>query len=395
MLYSPITSQKTAAAIVSAVTTSFFPAVVLDSIECDSQGFDLFFSSDIELCDPLFQVLQEEIRRRKAKASIRSFSMMPSLISSYALNTHKQIGPLSDLYERTLADVCEVDSFCCLIEGPHEEEKETLGEIVITVFACSKKGKTYQWHIRGCSVPNKKEAREVKIRQKKVWEKNAKTLLEAEGNAVFSQQGMLILPKGMQIYQDMRDKISSGMGQCIQVDFLPEVQVSSDVEFVQQLVQRKKILQQMGAFSHDVLEEVKVCYPMSFRLPLGFLGRYRARVCYCFSKTPVQYYSNFMLSSLRSLNFSPRVSLVAKNDEYFDCVEKLLYDSLLDQIPCVREKYLGELREKAIIFFQAEHRDGRIISLAAYMIDCAKKQPLLFVPALSLERLVGFYTETL
>jgi hypothetical protein len=387
-IYSSLASQKTSAALVSAVTSSFYPSLILESIECDEQGFDLVFSSDIELNESLLQVLQEEVRRRKSKAVFRSFSMMPAVVLAYAKDTRKQIGPLSEMHQKTLVDVCEVDSFCCLLDGPHVDEKEQLGEIVLVSFSCVKQSKKFEWHIRACSVVHKKEANKIRALQQKAWEMSAKNICEKQKIAVFFEKNILLLPEGMKLYKAMESRLSISDESWIRASFLNMPPSTCDVELLFHLLERKNTLQKCISIDKDVMERIDVSWKKSLRMPLGFLSKHTALVRYCFSGERSLEQSFKQLSSYFQ-TFSVRV--VAKNQACWNSVKKNV--EALGSEECIQEEWIKECKDNVFLFFQATLLDGRKITLSSFVIDSVKKKCILELPALSLERWLGFSSE--
>lgn len=394
-MYSSYSSQKTSAAFVASVICSFYPSTALESIECDAQGFDLRLVSDIELNDPLLQVLQEEIRRRKAKAHARSFTMMSSLLESYSREKGKQIGPLSLLSKKALHDVCEIDSYLCLLEGPHEEGEIKDLEIVFSTFSSCRRGKRFAWHMRGFSASEKKEAKALASLQRKAWKEDAKHLFEREGLAVFCEKNMLVLPKGMKAFHKMEQVFCGSEERWIDASFLSFPCVNSDHELVSRLLERKRFMESHVSFDQDVMERVLVSRETSCRTPAGFLSKQTALVRYSFPSEP-SFEKEFqrLVEVFCALKLSLTVRISAKNQSFIHQTERILRPLMREAIVLEKGEEVRELKGKSCLFFQATHIDGRNISLAACVLEEDKKRIALSVPALSLERSLAFALET-
>ena len=394
MVYSSLAVQKTTAALVTSVTCSFYPSMTIESLECDEEGFDLLFLSEIELNAPILQVLQEEIRRRKSSVSLRSFSMMSGVVQAYAKDKHKQIGPISFLRDRALLDVCEVDSLCCLIEGPHEEDRTQLAEIVLTAFSCQKKGRKYEWHIRGCSVPHKKEARESRLLQQRAWESHYRILFEKEHLAVFCDNNILWLPEGVRQCQKIEKALSLESDDRIQASFLHFPHVSSDIELLLKLLERKSLLQKSVSFENTVMERIESARQALFRIPCGSLPIQTILTRYCFHlRTTMEQEVRVLLQQFQTLGFSCRLKLFSKSQTLSEEIQKFIRVFVPETMSIDVGEEVRELKENVCLLFYSEHVDGRRIPLAACVVDARTRKSLLSVPALSLERWLGFSLE--
>lgn len=387
-LFASLPLQKTSAALVASVVSSFHTSLVLEALEVDERGFDLVFCSQIDLTNPVFELMQEGVRRQKMKAALRSFTMMHSVLTQYAQGQKKHIGPAVDESAKALLDVCEVDSFCCVIKAPHAEVIEPYTDIALIGYRSTKIDGIWLWHIRGCATRDKRSMKHVRALQQASWQSSAEQILAEEKATLFFDQELLCLPKGVQYKQRVCSALSFGSDAWIERSLDP-LEVHSDEDLLSHCVLQSKDLQ--GSVVENVYEKLSVVRPKLYRLPLG-VQRSTSLIQHIFSPSRLQAFVDDMIHRFALFSLNYRLRIVASRKKLLTCTLQGIDHSVSASVEkvCV-EDYCP--KDTAWIFFDAEQKDGRWCSLSALALLPEKEVCVCAVPALCLERWIGLLAE--
>lgn len=378
---SPFSSQKTSAVLVSSVCSLFYPETYVVACEVDACGFDLVLKSSCELSDSAFLVLQEEVRRQKGKASIRSYSMMLRVLKAYVAKEKKRLGPCQDIPENALVDICEVNGYCAVVPGPHEEEGSSLGDITLIGYTCFHEVDGWLWHIRGVSYVGKK-SNTMCATQKMVWEHNAQNVLE--GQHALSK--MVFLPQGVQCKKKLLSWLTFQNNEWIEEASQELMKVASDEELMNKAVRSKQRFNELRL--HSAYETIHTLRKVQYRVPLGWMTHQTALVQYVFDPTGP------MLGGISALfhqiQLPCTITITSSNKTACQRLHDMIRPELFSDMLVEYDVLSGPF---SYITLHGHHADGRLVPLSSYVMDSNRKEVLVAILALSLERWLGLLTE--
>lgn len=376
LTYSSLSFQKTAAIFLSSLTSSFFPDTVVSACEVDSCGFDILLESSHELNESSFVVLQEEVRRKKGTASVRSYSMLLKVLKAYAAKEKKRLGPCLEKMENEVVDICEINGYLFPIEGPHETDLSLVGDIALIGYRTKKVSNKWLWHIRGVACSFKKSSKTVAA-QKNLWDNSAELILE-ESEAFVDG---VFLPKGVDSIKKLIALLTQESSEWIEEVCSEVLDCSSLEDLVRMLIQKRKAFKELQ--QRSFYEMLNIRWPINLRLPLGALGQERLVVQYLYTAT--KQFTSDLIDFCRLIQLPIECTVYASQSLYFSLKREVPSDLPLNHVPTAGPY--------AYILVNGKHSDGRSILLSIVVVDTNSREPVLSIPALSLERWVGFLTE--